>query len=76
MTRESSAANDSFVSGSRPSTGSLTQLQLSPYCLRTPEDPDDARSLVLTRDRAHWQSKGQVERYNRGSYPGVLLIWK
>ncbi len=28
-----------------------------------------ARSLVMDADRASWRSRGQVERFNRGSYP-------
>ena len=36
----------------------------------------DSRSLVLTADRAHWRSWGQVERFNRGSYPELVLLWE
>ena len=34
-----------------------------------------SRSLVLTADRAHWRRWGQVERYNRCSYPDLLPFW-
>lgn len=34
-----------------------------------------SRSLVLTADRAHWRSWGQVERFNRGSYPDLRPFW-
>ena len=35
-----------------------------------------SRSLVLTADRAHWRSWGQVERFNRGAYPDLLPFWE
>ena len=35
-----------------------------------------SRSLVLSADRAHWRSLGQIERYNRGSYPRLALMWE
>ena len=35
-----------------------------------------SRSLVLTADRAHWRSWGQVERYARGSYPDLRPFWE
>lgn len=31
---------------------------------------------MLTGDRAHWRSWGQVERYNRGAYPDLLPFWE
>lgn len=34
------------------------------------------RALVLTADRAHWQSFGVVERFNRGSYPDLRPFWE
>ena len=35
-----------------------------------------SRSLVLTADRAHWRSWGQVEMFNRGSYPDLRPFWE
>lgn len=34
-----------------------------------------ARSLVMTADRAHWRSWGQMERFNRGAYPNLRPVW-
>lgn len=34
-----------------------------------------ARSLVMTADRAHWRSWGQMERFNRGAYPELTPAW-
>lgn len=35
-----------------------------------------SRSLVLTADRACWRSWGEVERFNRGSYPELRPFWE
>ncbi len=35
-----------------------------------------ARSLVMDADRASWRSWGQVERFNRGSYPHLRPFWE
>lgn len=35
-----------------------------------------SRSLVLTANRAHWRSWGQVDRFNRGSYLDLLPFWQ
>lgn len=35
-----------------------------------------SRSLVLTADRAHWRARGEVDRYNRASYPDLRPFWK
>ncbi len=35
-----------------------------------------ARSLVMDADRASWRSWGQVERFNRSSYPHLRPFWE
>lgn len=35
-----------------------------------------SRSVVMDSNRAHWRSWGQVERYNRGSYPDLKPFWE
>ncbi len=35
-----------------------------------------ARSLAMDADRASWRSWGQVERFNRGSYPHLRPFWE
>lgn len=35
-----------------------------------------SRSLVMDADRAHWRAWGQVERFNRGSYPDLHPVWE
>jgi hypothetical protein len=35
-----------------------------------------SRSLVLTADRAHWRSWGEVERFNKGAYPDLRPFWE
>ncbi len=35
-----------------------------------------SRSLILTADRAHWRSWGEVQRYNRGSYHDLRPFWE
>ena len=34
-----------------------------------------ARSLIMDADRSHWRTSGQVERFNRGSYPALRPFW-
>ncbi len=34
-----------------------------------------SRSLVMDADRAHWRAWGQIERFNRGSYPDLRPFW-
>ena len=34
------------------------------------------RALVMSADRSSWRAWGQVERYNRGSYPNLRAFWE